>query len=337
MKLKFTISLFAFILPFLGMAKDNTKEFVKLIQKYDIPEEARNLSSTATCKEFWQKTIGHNPELLNLLHDLKKNRGAEKEAGYAINRMKLIDYRLDVDIIPSFAGYCDTLALDMGLPTEYFDLNIIDDITPNAFTVQTKKGFAICLHIGLLERLDYDYGRIMAVTAHEFAHGILQHHLREEYRVAKERRKNKILGGIAAGMTALAAGADAYASGVTGEKYDSEKYSKQIEKIANDVNISTLKYRYRYGREQELEADLIAQRFMQFLGYDNKYLEALQLITNSEDYFWFDEDSDHPSTIYRLEFLDFVNKNPQYTNQQKIKTSKVAEKPKDKFGDPIYD
>lgn len=137
------------------------------------------------------------------------------------------------------------------------------------------------------------------------------------------------------GMTAIAAGADAYASGVTGEKYDSEIYVNQIKDIKSKIKLSTLKYWYNYGREQELEADLIAHRFMQFLGYEGKYPEALQLVANSEDYFWSDEYSDHPSTIYRLEFLDFVSNNPQYFNKQKIK--KVFGNPTDKFADPLYD
>ena len=335
--MKFIISIVVLIMPYLGFAQSHKKEFIKLIQKYDIPEKARHLPPTATCQDFWEITLNENPELLNLTNDLKKNRGAEKEALQKVYNLKLIDYKLDVEIIETFAGFCDTLVQNMGLPTKYFDLNVIYDPTPNAFTVQTQNGFAICLHSGLIERLRYDYQRIMAVTAHEFAHGILLHHIRHEYRVAKEKRKNQLLGGIAAGLTAVSAGADAYASSVTGVNYDSQKYSRQIDKIADDVKISTLKYRYNYGREQELEADLIALRFMQFIGYEDKYSEALQLITDSEDYFYSDEQSEHPSTMYRLEFLDFVRKNPEYTNTQKIKSIKVVDKQKDKYSDPIYD
>ena len=40
---------------------------------------------------------------------------------------------------------------------------------------------------------------------------------------------------------------------------------------------------------------------------------------------------------HRLEFLDFVRKNPEYTNTQKIKSIKVVDKQKDKYSDPIYD
>lgn len=44
------------------------------------------------------------------------------------------------------------------------------------------------------------------------------------------------------------------------------------------------------------------------------------MISSSRDYFWYDEtESDHPTTAYRLEFLDFVSRNPQYANEVKIK------------------
>lgn len=317
--MRFFIIILSFILYIPCHCRDNTKEFIKLIQQHDIPTAAREISPTSEISDFWYKVLIGNPILTNFSKDIKKGKGAEKQALYAVREMTLFNYRLNVDIIDDFRGYCDTLAMEMGFPDIKYEINIIDDETPNAFATLTKDGFAICLHLGLLRRLEYDYYRIMAVTAHEFAHGSMMHHLRKEYQLAKKERRDKIMAGIAIGLNAAAQVADAYAAGITGREYDADSYTQQYEKIAEDRKKSTEKFRYKYGRELEIEADLVAFRFMQFLGEEEKYLEALQMISDSDEYFLNSDESDHPSTVYRLDFLDFVSHNPEYTNEVKIK------------------
>lgn len=315
--MKYILLSLAMLMSISCFAKDNTKDFIKIVKKHDVPQKARNLSSDAPTDEFWNMVLEDNPIITSLYKNISKGKGAEKEALAAVGRMKLFDYRLDVDIIPELAGFCDTLMMDMGIPANICEINVIYDSSPNAFTALTEDGFAICLNSGLLEKLDYDYERIMAVTAHEFTHGAFFHHLRTEYETAKKVRKDKLLGGIAAGLTAISAGADAYTSAITGNDYDPSIYANQINKIKRDMAISSIKFRYKYNREEELEADLVALRFMEHLGLSRKYQEALQMISDSRDYFWFDDDEykDHPSTSYRLEFLDYVSKNPQYCNE----------------------
>lgn len=324
----------ATLLSVASYAADNDKQFIKLIKKCDVPEVARCLASSEGTEQFWFNVLEDNPIIKNLLDDISKGKGCEKEALKAINRMKLFNYRLDVDIVDELKGFCDTLVMDMGLPHDLVEMNIIYDTSPNAFTVLTDNGFAICLNTGLCEKLGFDYERIMSVAAHEFAHGAFMHHLRKEYEAAKNDRRNKIIGGISVGLAAVSNLANAYTSGMLGTEYDSSEFSRQYNHIAADIKNDSYKFRYMYGREQELEADLVAFRFMQFLGCEKKYLEALQLITDSDMYFWSAEDSDHPSTAYRLEFLDFVAKNPQYKNEVKLHKEK---KYSDKTYDPIYE
>ncbi|WP_288349986.1 M48 family metalloprotease [uncultured Duncaniella sp.] len=337
--MKFLLSIFTLLLFLTSYGKDNEKDFIKLIRKHDVPQIARNLPTSAEPKDFWNSVLDGNPILTNFVRDINKGKGAEKKAMRKVNQMKLFDYKLEVDILQELRGFCDTLAMDMGLPSGIFEMNIVFDPTPNAFAVVTEKGFAICLNSGLIEKLEFDYSRIMSVAAHEFVHGAFFHHLRTEYEVAKKERKDKVLGGIAAGLTAISAGVDGYTAGVTGQKYDPAVYGERIEQIAKDMKESSIKFRYKYNREEELEADLIALRFMQFLGEERKYQESLQIISSSRDYFWYDDaTSDHPSTAYRLEFLDFALKNPQYGNEVKIKEDRIK-KPRsnDKLADPLYE
>lgn len=66
----------------------------------------------------------------------------------------------------------------------------------------------------------------MGYVAHEFAHGAFLHHIRGFYAEAKERRKNKLLGGITAGLNTIAA----YMAAVTGNKCDNTPYIESNEK-----------------------------------------------------------------------------------------------------------
>ncbi len=64
-------------------------------------------------------------------------------------------------------------------------LHIIYAHDANAFTIPIQYGFAVFVTIPLIELLQYDPERIMAVVAHEMAHGLLFHHVRAEYAAAK--------------------------------------------------------------------------------------------------------------------------------------------------------
>lgn len=321
---RFFIPILTILLSLSCYAKDNTKDFIKLIKKHDVSVKARDLPSDASPNEFWNAVLDNNPHLVKLSKDISKKKGAEKEAISNIERMKLWDYKLIVNIMPEYDKYCDSLMIEMGLPQEIVELHVINDSTSNALTMLTKTGFAICLNIGLLERLEYDSSRIKAVTAHEFTHGAFFHHLKTEYDLAKQKRKDNVTSGfLLGGITALMITANVYDDQPDDHKKNHERRPPEdIEITIDDKRESLQKYVYKFSEEDELEADLVALRFMQFIGESEKYQEALQLTSTSNAYFWYDDDTAQPPTSYRLEFLDFVLKNPQYVNEVKIKEEK---------------
>lgn len=312
MNYRTSIALLFFMTVFLAVGKNNDKDFIKLIEKHDVPAVARNLSKDKYTNDFWDAVLENNPIISKLYKDMSKGKGAEKEAMQNISRMKLIDPYLEVDIVDELRGYCDTMAINMGIPVNLCKINVIFDNSVNAFTALTNDGFAIFLNTGLLEALNYDYDRIVGIATHEFAHGALMHHLRTEYEVTKKNRRDKVLAGITAGLNAVAAGADAYTSATLGTESHSDVYAENINKLKSDMASSSLKFRYKYNRSEELEADLIAFRFLDWLGVGNKYIEALQILNSKDSYFWYNDESDHPSTGYRIEFLSFVKDHPEY-------------------------
>lgn len=328
MKRIFTV-LAIFVLPLLAIA-NNEKEFKKLIKSHDVPYESRELPDDTSLEDYWSVVLEKNVVFRNFVNDINKGKGAEKDALSSVNKLRAYDYKYNVQILEGLKDFCDTLIMEMGLPKEIFELNIIYDESPNAFTVLTKNGFAICLNSGLADILDGDYIKIMGVVAHEFTHGALMHHLRTEYEYEKNKRRDRIIGGISAGLTVASQAFEAYAAGVSGTEYDSSKYEKIYENIEQAVKESSLKFRYKYNRELEIEADLYAYRFLERMGMADKYIEVLRIIGQDDDLFWHDELDDHPSTLYRISFLEFVSNHPEYRLEvkDKNKKKKVDEKKK---------
>lgn len=313
---------FTLCLAISANAKDLSKEYIKIIHDHDVPKAVRHFTDDSHPELFWNLVYENNPTLKNLNKNLEKMKGAEKDAIKTISELREYNYKNDVYIIHELREFCDSLAMDMGLPMNMVEINVIYDSTPNAFTVLTKKGFAICLNLGLLELFDDDYGKIMAVTAHEFTHGIMKHHVRHEYAVEKKKRKDRIIAGIAIGLGAVAQAVDAGISVSNGLEHNPDAYTNLYRAAAEYPEKSSLQFRYKYGRKLELEADLYAYRFMTYLGYENTYKDMLIELASTDGY-WENEDeddeSDHPSVTYRINFIDFVQNNPSYQNEVKAK------------------
>lgn len=302
------------------------KEYKKIASKYDVPEEVRTLVDCGN-DVYWDVLLNNNETFLQFLSDMTKNKGAEKEAMQKwVNTPKFYP-RYSPLVYNDMQGLCDTILMDMGIPqkAQKCTLHIIEDDDVNAYSVLTEDGFAICINSGLLNKPGWNYNMIIGLVAHEYAHGALMHHVRGFYAEAKQRRKNELLGGIAAGLNAVAAGADAYTAGLTGNKPNTDHYVHEIEKIGEQVITETKLYSCKYSREQEYEADLVGFRFMQFMGMEDEYIELLKFLGTDYD-FLYSKWSDHPTISNRIAFLLYLKENPEIGNTENAKIRKKKSK-----------
>jgi len=161
---------------------------------------------------------------------------------------------------------------------------------------------------GLLEILEQD--EITAILAHETAHHKLKHIERENYNHKKRERSNEIVAGIAAGVSAAANG---YAAGASGTNVDYNAIHWQTESFFESAKDGALRYKFYTSRENELEADIAAIRFLQYNGIAPiTYVHALEKImsysfdqtdstgvrTNSRNAY-----DTHPSLLFRIKAL----------------------------------
>lgn len=298
------------------------KQYKKLIAKYDVADEAKTVAEDS-CAAFWAAALENNELFRKFTTDMQKNGGAEKEAMRKTSQVPRFYPQFDESIIEEMQGQCDTILIDMGIANLGLNcsLHIIYSDDVNAYTVLTEDGFAMCVSTALINKKGMNYNILKGYVAHEFVHGALLHHMRSYYAEAKERRKNEIIGGIALGLNAVAEAVETYNATVYGIPTSGVNHEAEIVKINNKIKISTLKYTFKYCREQEIEADLLAYRFLENQGCAEEFINGLRILgTQYDDYF--SEYSDHPTTTTRINFLKYVQEHPELGNTENKKLKK---------------
>jgi len=249
---KTIVLIFLVLSTFLAYSANVEKQYKKLIENFDVADEAKSVTPVNTAA-FWSAALDNNELCAKFIKDLQKNKGAEKEALNKTAQLPRFYPQYDETIVESMQGFCDTLLIDMGIADLGIkcSLHMVYSDEVNAYTALTEDGFAMCITTELASKKGITYEILMGYVAHEFAHGALLHHARGFYAQAKERRKNELLGGIAAGLNGLAAGMEAYNAAAYGIPTSGTDYGAAIANIGNDIKISTLKYSFKYSREQE--------------------------------------------------------------------------------------
>lgn len=318
----------AFFLSFsiYTFAGSSDKEYKKILEKHDVPIEAKGYDEDNP-SAYWKALLNNNDQLYKFSKDMGKMKGAEKEALSELSKIPRFHAKYNSYICDEMQGFCDTLLLNMGISGKDYNcsLHIVYDDEVNAFTALTDDGFAMCITSGFITKRGCTYEILMAAVAHEFAHGVYFHHLQCFYAVAKARRKNELYGGIAMALEAVSAAADGYAAGTAGKKYDSSIHSQNIERINRHIKTETERFSFKFNREQEYEADIVAYRFMQWIGEEDSFIELLKFLGSDYD-FLYDEYSDHPTITARLGLIEYLNAHPEINNKEIEKLRKKANK-----------
>lgn len=187
-----------------------------------------------------------------------------------------------------------------------YRISVFYDNDPNAFC--TPQG-EIFIADSLVFLQDFNANRMLGIIAHETAHYMLAHSLIRAYETEKRLKKNKIAGAIVAGANAMATGY-AQAQGAYTQETAANAWELVNKTTLNLFNAAYRdaygKFRYKYSREQEIQADLVAVRFLQWNGFSgHENIDALrQLGTEADNYY--DSQSDHPKMEFRIALLEYL-------------------------------
>lgn len=309
--------------------------YKKFIEAHDVDEVTMSLKSDKPL-DFWESLTANNLSFQKFLENISIGNG--KEAQRKVASFPRFNAKYRPEVILDMDETCDKLAGCVG-KTDGIELCVVSDNTVNAFAAYSDRGMAVVLNSGIFSAKGVTPEIIIGIVAHEYAHCWLLHILQSEYTLSKRERRNKILAGVSAGLNAAAAGADAYASATLGTESNTEIYSQNILNLEKDIADDLYKYYFRYGREQEFEADLVAYRFMEWTGYGGEYyIEALKIIEANSRFSSMSiaEDDTHPTLRDRIAFLTFVRNNPDIKNTKNKKLSNKKKKREMFNNDDIY-
>ena len=304
---KIMIALFCVFIAMNSYGMD--KKIVGFVGKYDVSNEAKNVPE-ASPTEFWRAAIDGNERFSKFQRNMEKNRGAEKEALKKWKELPRFYPQYNGAVMQSRQAYCDSLLNVMGIGGLGLDcgLYVIDLDVPDVYTMLTDDGFAICVTKGLLSMKGVDDQVAMGFVAHEFVHGAYRHYLQKLYDDARARRKGNLLGVMVAVGTIGAVSAAEAVLPSDGRVGDTCCYVNS-DTSAGDTPSVPLKHVFGFSKDQVLEADLVAFRFLENMGCEEAYLRGLKILSPVYESRT-TEDGDVAPIMTRINFIEYMERYP---------------------------
>lgn len=120
------------------------------------------------------------------------------------------------------------------------------------------------------------YWKLMGVLAHETAHFKLRHAEINNYRSERRQKWNNVWAGVTIGLMATSEVMSAYNSANAGVEYQPVNDAEDYNRVIAEAEDGAVRFHYRYSRDQETQADIVAIRLLQFYGHDGgEYVQAL--------------------------------------------------------------
>lgn len=283
------------------------------IKKYDVAKEVMALPNDNRAT-FWWNLPKYNKEYQKFEAALKKGKETATSAVAEIKRDLL--YRKDIQNAMNDTN--SLIILDS--INHFFNLEVYNPqmkvyiTSNNEQNAYSTPDAVINIYSGLLPVIKH-WERLYAVVGHEMAHYALGHILQNEYAVKKKEKRNQVLAGVAFGVEA--AGNAMLESSVNNDSKEAQQRSAQrwddirgnLDKNLGWATIDAYgRFNLKYSRGQEIEADIVSYRYMQWVGEDPIYaIEMLETLAKDEPEYDAKK-SDHPSPKYRANILRAIAK-----------------------------
>lgn len=303
-------------------AHDNKiEEFRKYIKKYDMRDSIKDNLIVGDASSYWRAIMDKNKRYQEALEAATKGK---KSAKVAQKNMRdamqyAYEYAKTFDSVNYMNPLIDSLVAITGINDIYREaqLYVIHEPVENAFVFANGSAY---ITDALMNRLNFDVELLIGVYAHELVHFTLQHMYAGWYYGDIKKRKNDLLADVFSGLTVGAiVAADMYAAtnGVQPPKNRDESYQRTIDSFKKEADRNTEKFRIKYSKEQEYEADILAYRFCEWIGIGgNKYIDALRLIQSDLEIFY--QSDTHPLTSDRIALLEYMATNPTFKPKKKM-------------------
>lgn len=305
MKKVFHLPLVILILVSCGAKHNVSKRYISEISSIysgDLPEYSNDNSV------FWNYILDSNVSFKDYMANDSKLRNKTSAKFWGEVNSTQIPFTPNDESLKSGEEFADFIA-----GTKYADyLKMITYYPENTINASAYPNGVIYIYSGMLEMIDGDFDKYLGVVAHEAAHVFLRHAERHTYTIKKKERKDNIMKGIAAGLV-VAAGTVAIVASTESGTYSEDFQNSIAESSVNmyyGIEYGIDKYamvkKYEYGREQEVEADLVALMFLKWMGKDPvSYIELMSKMPKSGNEN--QEYRTHPTMDFRIKSMkDFI-------------------------------
>ena len=309
---------FIFIVIFLSVdIKISAQSVSSIVKKYDMKLHKSHIVTTPL--DFWKQVYKQDTDLSKYTKALERHN---KTASAAYNDvvkecLDLPEYQKKWNFDhKSVHKVTEELTKHFCLRdikglTNCYKMEILIAMCDDINAVAMPNG-VIMIYGGMLLSEQFSYEEIKAVCAHEITHLMLRHIELEIYKYNKKSKRNKMWAdiGTLAAMTANAYGqAQMEIYGGVKANYNIENFQKIHQNLVMKAYNGSKMFRYRYSRNQELQADIVGCRYFQFLGGNiDDYISMLTKLGVEDDKFY-TEEWDHPKTQFRIDVIKYLRDN----------------------------
>ena len=297
---------------FSDVPNSDIRKIRSLIFEYDVKEFVFDQPKVRTASDFWMAVFQNNKMANSMIEAINRKGRLIMQAAdtLAMNMANICRYCDNIATSEEYQFVADSLmsVTQASIAFPNVACKIADDNTLNACALPNGQIF---INGGLFGIMNYP--EIIGVVSHEIAHVILEHQLAHEYMMLKKTQNLEIAYGIMMGVNTAAAGFGA----ANGVKTDWDNVNKINQGLAESPSryVNEL-YTFKYSREQEVEADIVAYRFLDFMCDGGEYyISALQKLSSEDEKIFYDKQCDHPTIAFRvnlLRYLRFLDNFPEY-------------------------
>lgn len=297
---------------FLDVPHSDIRKIRSLIFEYDVKDFVFEQPKVRTASDFWTAVFQNNGMANSMIKAINRKGRLimQAENTLAMNMANICRYCDNIATSEEYQFVADSLmsVTQASIAFPNVACEIADDNTLNACALPNGQIF---INGGLLGIMNYP--EIIGVVSHEIAHVILEHQLAHEYMMLKKTQNLEIASAVMIGINTAAAGFAA----ANGVETDWDKVNTTNQEVAESPSRYVNEvYTFKYSREQEVEADIVAYRFLDFMCDGGEYyISALQKLSAEDEKELYDKQCDHPTTAFRinlLRYLRFLDKFPEY-------------------------
>lgn len=266
--------------------------------------------------EFWDNMVISNENLAKLQKALAKKK-TPKPLAKALSSIQssqsLITEMLETQCTPyALSDVEPNLRYQLFNEDEDEDpleeLRIYNNSAPNAFTTPYGQIYITDALVNLYS----NNAMLLAICAHEATHYMCSHSLMQSWEYEQKLKRNRIASGIMIGLYATAVTAGVV-SEISNDRYD-PKWGAMADLVSLSsvfmciaLEADTFNFQFRYSRDQEIEADIMAYRYCEAIGLGGYvYITALELLGADFENMKAASTDDHPTTAYRVALLKYL-------------------------------